>query len=355
MRVRLKGINRVKKRLADGSYVIYYYAWKGGPRLEGSPGSAEFVDSYNLALKNRRVKPDGTLQSVLNKYLASPIFLKLADKTRKDYRKHIRAIEEEFGDFPLAGLSDARTRGEFLEWRDEIGLTNPRQADYRFSVLARVLSWAVDRGFAPTNPCKKPGRLYRSERADSIWTPLDEKTFYDRAPKHLHLPLMLALWTGQRQGDLLALTWAGYDGKFIRLTQKKTNRRVVIPVGATLRCVLDALKSKIVSRKGDVSALSSLTILTTTRGTAWTKDGFRASWRKACARVGVADVTFHDLRGTAVTRLALAECTPPEIATLTGHSLKDVNEILDAHYLSRDSQLAESAIRKLEKRTGTPN
>jgi integrase len=59
-------------------------------------------------------------------------------------------------------------------------------------------------------------------------------------------------------------------------------------------------------------------------------------------------VTFHDLRGTAVTRLALAGATPPEIATTTGHSLRDVNDILDAHYLNRDQRLAESAIRKLE-------
>jgi len=148
MRVRLKGINRVKKRLANGSQVVYYYAWKGGPRLKGTPGSPEFIDSYNLALENRRVKPDGLLQSVLNKYLASPIFLGLADKTRRDYSRHIRAIEDDFGDFPIAALSDDQARGEFLEWRDKIGLKNPRQADYRFSVLARILSWAVDRGVA---------------------------------------------------------------------------------------------------------------------------------------------------------------------------------------------------------------
>lgn len=354
MRVRLKGINRVKKRLADGSHVIYYYAWKGGPRLEGSLGSAEFVDSYNLALKNRRVKPDGLLHSVLKKYLASPDFLGLADKTRKDYSRHIRAIEDDFGDFPLAALSDDKARGEFLEWRDKIGLTNPRQADYRFAVLARILSWAVNRGDAPANPCKNPGRLYHSERVDSVWTPQEEAAFYERAPEHLHLALMLALWTGQRQGDLLTLTWAGYDGRRIRLKQKKTDRRVVIPVGAPLRHALDALKLK-VSSHSDALDLSSLTILTTQKGKAWTEDGFRTSWSKACVKAGVADVTFHDLRGTAVTRLALAGCTSPEIATVTGHSLKDVNAILDAHYLSRDSQLAESAIRKLEKRAESPN
>ena len=66
-------------------------------------------------------------------------------------------------------------------------------------------------------------------------------------------------------------------------------------------------------------------------------------------------VTFHDLRGTAVTRLAMAGCTEAEIATITGHSLRDVRAILDMHYLARDPALGESAIRKLETRTKTPN
>ena len=66
-------------------------------------------------------------------------------------------------------------------------------------------------------------------------------------------------------------------------------------------------------------------------------------------------MTFHDLRGTAVTRLAQMECTEAEIAAITGHSLRDVCSILDTHYLSRDPALAESAIRKLERRTKTPN
>lgn len=35
-------------------------------------------------------------------------------------------------------------------------------------------------------------------------------------------------------------------------------------------------------------------------------------------------------------RVALAECTEAEIATITGHSLRDVSSILDAQYLNRD-------------------
>jgi hypothetical protein len=41
MRVRLKGVNRNSKVLADGRRVTYYYAWKGGPPLRGSPLPAD--------------------------------------------------------------------------------------------------------------------------------------------------------------------------------------------------------------------------------------------------------------------------------------------------------------------------
>jgi integrase len=182
-----------------------------------------------------------------------------------------------------------------------------------------VLSWALDRGLVAANPCEKGGRLYRGNRADRIWTADDEARFLKGAPAHLHLPLLLALWTGQRQGDLLRLPWSGYDGAHIRLRQGKTAARVVIPVGAPLRVALDATTKR------------STIILTNSDGKPWTSDGFRASWGKACKAAGVVGVTFNDLRGTAVTRLALAECTEAEIATITGHSLRDVRSILDAH------------------------
>jgi hypothetical protein len=66
-------------------------------------------------------------------------------------------------------------------------------------------------------------------------------------------------------------------------------------------------------------------------------------------------VTFHDLRGTAVTRLALAGCTEAEIATITGLSLRSVRAILDTHYLARDPALGDAAIMKLERRTNSPD
>jgi integrase len=82
-----------------------------------------------------------------------------------------------------------------------------------------------------------------------------------------------------------------------------------------------------------------------------TSDWFRTSWAKACERACISGLTFHDLRGTAVVRLAIAGASVPQIAAVTGHSLKDVEAILDAHYLGRDIQLAEAAVLKLEART----
>ena len=77
---------------------------------------------------------------------------------------------------------------------------------------ARVINVAIDNGTVTTNPCAKAGRLYRGSRADMVWSDDQEAAFLEAAPAHLHLPLMLGLWTGQRQGDLLRLTWSAYDG-----------------------------------------------------------------------------------------------------------------------------------------------
>jgi len=340
MLVRLKGIHTVKARLSDGTVRTYHYAWRKGPLLTGEPGTPEFMASYNAAVASRQAPPAGVLAALIAGFKIADEFTSLAARTKADYVKQIGKIEKEFGDLPIKALDDRRMRGIFKEWRDRLAVKSLRQADYAWTVLARILSVAKDRGKITTNPCERGGRIYRADRADNVWTDADEAAFYLHAPRHLHLAMMLALWTGQRQGDLLKLTWSSYDGKYIRLRQGKTKRRITIPVAGPLKAALDGTK-----RRG-------LLILATAAGERWTPDGFRSSWRKACAKAGVEALTFHDLRGSAVTRLALAGCTEPEIAAITGLSIRDVSTILDVHYLSRDVGLAESAVRKLEAGTG---
>jgi integrase len=131
----------------------------------------------------------------------------------------------------------------------------------------------------------------------------------------------------------------------LKFLQSKSQRRgarriahVKVPIGSPLKAALDQ------AAKNEKSPI----ILLNSEGRPWTPDGFRASWGKACKKAGIVEVTFNDLRGTAVTRLALVGCTEAEIASITGHSLRDVRSIRDAHYLHRDQALAETAIRKPE-------
>ncbi|WP_254684090.1 hypothetical protein [Phaeobacter inhibens] len=91
---------------------------------------------------------------------------------------------------------------------EQNGCETRRQADYVFATFASFLAWAYDRGLTDANPCEKPSKLYRSERAECIWTQAEEEALFAIAPERIRLAYMLAAWTGQRQGDLLTLTWS---------------------------------------------------------------------------------------------------------------------------------------------------
>jgi integrase len=305
--------------------------------------------AYNSAVAAKIAPQSGTLQELIEYYQENTEFTELAPRTRLDYVKQIAIIEREFGDFPLAALVEPETRGVFKQWRSNLAKSSKRQADYAWVVLARILSVAKDHGKIGTNPCEKGGRLYGGSRRDKVWTLEQEAAYLDAAPAHMRLPILLGAWTGQRQGDLLRFPWSGYDGKFIRLRQSKTGVHVCIPVVGKLKEALDAEKAR---KRG-------LLVLLTKKGEKWTEHGFRASWRKACIKAGISGLTFHDLRGTAVHRLALAGCNETEIAIFTGLSIGDVRGVLERHYLHRDPKIAEAAGAKLDKLaetgTGVPN
>jgi hypothetical protein len=174
-RVRLKGIDTAHKRLADGSIRTYFYAWRGGPRLIGEPGCADFVSSYNAAIATRPTHHSGkTLATIVDAYLDSQDFTGKRDRTRADYRKITHRIVSEFGDMPIKVVEDRRTRGVFLEWRDRLAKQSRRQADYAFAVLALILAWrrtagrstairasAQGRSTAPPEPTKFGARTMR--------------------------------------------------------------------------------------------------------------------------------------------------------------------------------------------------
>ncbi|MBV5270804.1 MAG: integrase, partial [Afipia sp.] len=136
MRIKLKGINRITKRLADGSSKTYYYAWKGGPALVGRPGTPEFVAGYNKACNEKILPKADTVANILSAYSSSPEFAELGERTKSDYLNKLIIIERQFGDVPLEALSDRRMRRDFMEWRKQLALKSKRQTDYVWSVLS---------------------------------------------------------------------------------------------------------------------------------------------------------------------------------------------------------------------------
>lgn len=368
----LPGLAVASKRLADGSRRKYFYAWRSGPLLkdaDGAPlqlGDPQLVVAYAAAHTGRKKPAQGTLFTLIALYKTTSEFIKRAERTKKDYLRFLKMIEDEFGTLTIRLLQQPEARGEFKEWRDGIANAAPmsrkeqvaarkrgeapkptgnRQADYAWGMLARVLSVAKDRGKITINVCERGGRLYNADRAEIIWQPAHITAFGAVASDELIFALVLALWTAQRQGDLIKLTWSQYDGTHIRLKQGKTKARVTIPVSGILKEAIDARRPE----KAEGA------ILRNTRGQPWTEDGFRTSWGKACTKAGIDDagLHFHDLRGTAVTRLALSGCTAQEIGAITGHSEKEVSKILEAHYIGGRIELAEQAIIKIDARYGS--
>ncbi|SDB14874.1 Integrase [Agrobacterium fabrum] len=334
----LKGLAKVKKTLASGETIYYCYAWRGGPLLKNDkgepiqPSDAIFDAAFKRVHERRRAPSPTNLSTLMTLYRGSSDFRRTKLVTRQEYDRYLDKIRLQFGRLSLEELQQPSTRGSFKEWRDGMA-DKPRSADFAWMVLVRVLSFAKDRGMISVNIAERGGRLWRSTRRDRTWTDTDVAAFEALAPSYMRLAIQLALWTGQRKGDLLRLSWSDFDGINLRFMQSKTKARVLVPMGP--------LANVLSSQRGNGA------ILRNSRGAAWTSDGFNTSWRKCCAKAGIADLTFHDLRGTAITRMALAGCTVPEIAAVTGHSLKDVETILDMHYLGGRAELAASAMRKM--------
>ena len=338
---KIRGVNKVSKRLADGSIRYYHYHRATCRALKGEFGSVQFLADFVAAEKSMRDRHAGVLNRLIRDYTLSPEFGKLAHSTRKEYQRMLTKVEDKFGDLPIAALDDPRVRQDFMSWRGTVAReSGDREADNRLSVISSMLTWAKENGHILHNHVAGFRRLHKADRSEKIWLPEHIEAFMRVAPLELQRALILALHTGQRQADLLSLSWNNYDGSFISLRQGKTKRRVEIPCTTALKRMLDGLDR------------DTNLVLTTKTKLPWKARYFKAQWEAATKAAGITDLHFHDLRGTAITMLAESRCSTPQIAAITGHSLKTVTTILD-RYLARTRTLAEEAIALFENARST--
>jgi len=104
-----------------------------------------------------------------------------------------------------------------------------RTADAKLTRLARVLKFGFDREIIDRHRLAPFKRVYKVDRSEIPWLPEHFAKLNARASETIRLAAFVALHTGQRRSDLIALRWSRYDGEAIPLQQSKTGARVFIP------------------------------------------------------------------------------------------------------------------------------
>lgn len=303
----------------------------------------------------------------------------LARKTVLTYARHCRILCAWAGDVAATALTPEMVEDFYNVLARERGSAeaNAIMRSLRAVMIygRDVKKWPIDNPVKGLEMDKVEGRLV-------VWTAAEISAFV-RCADWLGLPslgdaVILGVMTGQRAGDVLTMREGQLADGFYQIEQSKTGKRVKVRAVLKLLARIHEARARKASRWGNVAHMTE--IVREQTGGAYDAEGsvFRDYFYRArLVAAGVAfsienamrvlmgqpplirnlpfdplpslvDKHFQDLRDTAVTWLFRAGCSQAEIATITGHSLKTVNEILDKHYFVRDDALAVSAGAKYE-------
>jgi integrase len=308
----------------------------------------------------RAQKTGYTIEALFDDLWRSKHFQSKAASTQRDYRMKAEAFakfEPHLWGVLARDMTPAAVHGLHEKLWAAKGLA---MANGMVAVMRLAYSIARKRGAGGVrdNPCRELGlptpkprlRCANAQEIAALMAAADvlEPSIGDA--------IVLALFTGQRQGDVLALTEAGTSEGRVKLRQRKTGAVVSVQALAPLIARLAAIRER-----NRLEGRVTPTIVAHPRtGRAWNADNFRHRYAdvRALAASGadvssagkgcpsVADFHFADLRDTAVTWLHRAGCDIAEIASVTGHSEKTVYTILK-HYLVIDETTNDRAMTKL--------
>jgi integrase len=269
----------------------------------------------------------------LRRFLASPLYNKRAETTKRNYRRVLDCLRQGWGAGFLRDLQPRHVR----TIRNEIAKRSTTDADIGMSLISALWEFATEQlgielDADPTHGIK---RVHKVAHEHEPWPSELIERFLREARPSLRWAVKLALYTGQRRSDLVKMKWSQYDGEFIEVRQQKTGALLSIPCHKALRTELESMP-----RVAD-------TILVGERGAPLTGSSLSVMVRRQLREMGVNGYAIHGLRKNAAVELANAGCDAFEIAAITGHRTVGMVQ----HYAKRHDQRrrASSAMDKWER------
>ena len=323
----MAGRHVVRRKLSDGSYKEYSYERK-----------RNLPDRIDRALIER---PDlGTIQHHINAFQHSPEWRAFKPATQLHYARYLGAWER----IPAQPIADI-SRRQIFDIRDKIAEGAGNAAANNFiRATAAWFSWMLSHNQIEYSPAARMARL-PAGKGYPAWSDEQFNHAVHTFPEHLRRAIILARYTGQRRGDLIAMRWSDYRNGMIHVTQQKGRLgkdpiKLVIPVHSTLLHELDMWKA-------DAAAV---TILVSDTKRPWGPDNLSRAMKIAVTDAHLPPgLNMHGFRKLAATTLAELGCSPHQIAAITGHTSLAMVE----HYTRSVSQekLAKEAIDRWERKS----
>lgn len=225
---------------------------------------------------------------------------------------------------PFFGRLDLRhlSRDDLIEFADtklKAGLS-PSLVEGALSVLRRVCQLHVEEGLLDRNPCIGSGKLVARvarnyehlPREIDAWTYDEVDRLLALAVKHepyVHGPLLCALHTGMRRGEVLGLHWkdVGESRLHVRralvrnqITTPKSGRSREVPISAALSAVLEDLRAARQREEGPWTDPEF--VFLSPYGRRWDERTFARDYKRlirlAHKKANVRPLTFHCARHT---------------------------------------------------------
>lgn len=332
--------------------------WQAPPRRAGSPTVAVYVgawiEEHPTARESTKELYRGLLRTCIIPFLGRAAVGMLSPAAVR--RWHHQVGEHLASDAERARLElVAKGRqGSGASVRDG----RPRQAQ-AYRLLRAAMTTAVADGLLKVNPCQirgasTPRRAVGRARpvTDRLLSPEQVAEAATGMPPRYRVLILMAAWSGLRQGELLALTRADIDltavparvmvRKAVRRTDTGQVRVDVPKTASSLRVVTlpDPLAGVLRAHLEDFVGLDpDAAVFATRTGTVPARSNLGATWRRACATAGVPYVRLHDLRHTAQVYAAEAGATLPELMARLGHATPAAALVYLHARTDRDTQL----------------